>query len=422
MEIKPASSMQGELTVPGDKSISHRAVMLGAIAEGKTHVTGFLPGADCLSTIDSFRKLGIEIEHEGTTVTVKGKGLDGLRAPTSVLNVGNSGTTMRLLSGILSGQSFQAVLDGDASIRKRPMKRIITPLSAMGAEIFGHDGTECAPLSITGSRLHGISYASPVASAQVKSCILLAGLYADGETTVTEPALSRDHTERMLSACGAVLKVDGLSVTVQPRPRLIAQNVVVPGDISSAAYFIAAALLVPGSEVRIKNVGINPTRDGILKVAAAMGAEIEYQNRREASGEPVADLLVRTAPLHGTRIAGDLIPTLIDELPVIAVMAACAEGETEIRDAAELKVKETDRIATVVQNLQAVGIEAEPLADGMVIRGGRIRGGEIEAFGDHRIAMAFAVAGLASKEGVKIKGAEAVSVSYPSFFADLAGL
>lgn len=413
----PAGPLKGEITIPGDKSISHRAVMFGSLSQGDTEVTGFLPGADCLSTIRCFRTLGVSIEQEQDKVIIHGNGPEGLKAPSGVLDVGNSGTTMRLLSGILAGQRFDAVLDGDDSIRRRPMGRVIKPLSEMGASIEGIG--QKAPLKVSGRPLKGIDYHSPVASAQVKSCILLAGLYADGCTSVSEPARSRDHTERMLSAFGADLTVSGKTVTVLPHPDLTGQQVFVPGDISSAAYFIAAALMVPGSEVLIKNTGINPTRDGVLKAAEAMGGKIEYLNRRTVSGEPVADLLVRSSSLHGTVIEGDLIPTLIDEIPILAVLAAAADGETVIRDAAELKVKETNRIETVVGNLKAVGVYAEPLDDGMIIRGGEITGGTVDSFGDHRIAMAFAIAALASSQGIAIRGADAVSVSYPSFFDDL---
>lgn len=422
MTIHPAKKLSGSIRVPGDKSISHRAVMLGALSEGLTEATGFLAGADCLSTIDCFRKLGIAVEQEATTVRIHGRGLHGLTASNETLYVGNSGTTMRLLSGILAGQAFSSVLDGDASIRKRPMGRVILPLREMGCDIRGTGEADTAPLRITGSRLSGIHYLSPVASAQVKSCVLLAGLYADAETSVTEPVLSRDHTERMLRGFGARVESVGTTARVQPEPKLSGQKLLVPGDISSAAYFIAAALLVPGSEVLIENVGINPTRDGILRVAEAMGGRIELRNRREASGEPVADLLVRSSELHGTEIGGALIPTLIDELPVIAVMASCATGDTVIHDAAELKVKESDRIDTVVSNLNRLGVAAEALPDGMLIHGGHLAGGSVESYQDHRIAMSFAVAALAADGPVEIGGAECVRISYPDFYRDLLGL
>lgn len=422
MIIHPIKKMEGSLTVPGDKSISHRAVMFGAIAEGKTEIEGFLPGADCLSTIDCFRKLGIRIESDGDHVTVEGKGLHGLSAPETDLNVGNSGTTMRLMSGILSGQSFDSVLDGDASIRRRPMGRVIRPLTMMGAEISGAEGKETAPLQIKGKSLKGIHYDSPVASAQVKSAVLLAGLYADGATSVTEPALSRDHTERMLRAFGADISANGTTAVIIPEPHLIGRRITVPGDISSAAYFIAAALITDSSELLLKNVGINPTRDGILRVAEAMGGNISRLNTREVSGETVCDLLVKSASLKGAEIGGELIPTLIDEIPMIAVMAAFAEGETLIRDASELRVKESDRIASVVTGLNAIGVQAEALPDGMRIKGGAVKGGIVDSVSDHRIAMAFSVAGLSAEQPIEIKGADCVSISYPSFFDDLHSL
>ena len=420
MEIRPAQTLRGSIRVPGDKSISHRAVMLGAIAKGKTKIIGFLPGADCLSTIGCFRSLGVEIEGENEEVVVHGRGLHGLAAPEQTLWAGNSGTTTRLMSGLLSGQPFESVLDGDSSLRSRPMGRVTGPLRQMGAEILDTEGK--APLTIRGGHLRGIRYVSPVASAQVKSCLLLAGLYAEGETEVREPALSRDHTERMLTAFGGRCETGDLRAKVWPEPELLGQEVIVPGDISSAAYFLAAGLLVPDAEVRIHNVGVNPTRDGILRVAEAMGGRVRRENERISSGEPVCDLVVRSSTLHGTEIGGALIPTLIDEVPVIAVMAAMAAGDTVIRDAAELKVKETDRIRTVSENLRALGVAVEEKPDGMVIHGGHLTGGTVRSFGDHRIAMAFAVAGLAAEGPVEIQGSECVDVSYPGFFRDLEGL
>lgn len=424
MELKHAASLQGTVTVPGDKSISHRAIMFGAISDGLTEVTGFLQGADCLSTISCFRKLGIAIENDSETVTIHGKGLHGLKEPSSMLDVGNSGTTTRLISGILSGQRFSSTLNGDASIQTRPMKRIITPLSLMGANVSCIKNNDCAPLQFEPAHLHGIHYDSPVASAQVKSCILLAGLYADGVTSVTEPALSRNHTELMLQAFGADLKSDGTTVSVCNEPHLSGQKIHVPGDISSAAYFIAAGLLVPGSEILIENTGINPTRDGILKAAAAMGADIQMQNRRIVSGEPVCDLLVSHSSLHGTTIGGDLIPALIDELPMIAVMAAFADGTTVIKDAAELKVKESNRIETVTENLRRMGADVTPTDDGMVIHGcpDRLHAADFDSYLDHRIAMSFAVAALALPEGSTMKDADCVTISYPDFYQDLYGL
>ena len=421
---KTTKPLHGELTVPGDKSISHRSVMFGAISEGITEVTHFLKSADCLSTISCFRKMGITIEEEAQTLLIHGKGLHGLSAPAEVLDTGNSGTTTRLISGILAGQSFESHLIGDASICKRPMGRIMKPLQAMGADIASDRGNDCAPLTIKGHPLKAIHYDSPVASAQVKSCVLLAGLYADGPVSVTEPALSRNHTELMLSSFGASVTSFGTTATILPDPHLVGQKVSVPGDISSAAYFICAALMVPGSEVLIRNVGINPTRDGILRVVRAMGADIEYRNIREQAGEKTADLLVRyTKDLHGTVIEGDLIPTLIDEIPVIAVLAATADGETVIRDAKELRVKESDRLTIMVDSLSAMGCDIEGTPDGMIIRGGRpMRGAQIDSHLDHRIAMSFAVASLVAEGTTAIQNAECVNISYPEFYRDLASL
>ena len=423
MKLAYSGPIRGEISVPGDKSISHRAVMFGALAKGTTEVTHFLQGADCLSTIDCFRRMGIDIENTPSRILVHGKGLGGLTAPSAALDVGNSGTTLRLISGILAGQDFKVLLDGDASIRRRPMKRIMTPLSMMGADIESLKGNGCAPLSIAGRPLHAIHYQSPVASAQVKSCVLLAGLYADGTTRVTEPALSRNHTELMLHFFGAQVLSEGTTASIQPSPTLEGRFIQVPGDISSAAYFIAAALLIPGSEVLIRNVGVNPTRDGILRVCQAMGADITRLNERSDSGEPTADLLVRHSSLRGTVIEGDLIPTLIDELPVIAVMAALAKGTTVIRDAAELKVKESDRIQVMTENLTRMGADVEATEDGMIIHGGSsLQGTIIDSHQDHRVAMSFAVAALAAEGETEIRDAECVSISYPGFYQDLASL
>lgn len=423
MEIKHSAALKGEITVPGDKSISHRSVMFGAIAQGLTEITNFLRGADCLSTISCFQKLGISIENGPERILIHGKGLHGLSASKDVLDTGNSGTTMRLISGILAGQHFETTLTGDESIQKRPMKRIMEPLSLMGADIESLKQNGCAPLRITGKELHGISCQTPVASAQVKSAILLAGLYADGPTYVTEPALSRNHTELMLSGFGADLRTEGKTAVLYPGTPLTGRKIEVPGDISSAAYFLAAALLVPGSEILIKNVGINPTRDGILTVIQAMGGRIALLNERRCAGEKVADLLVSHSSLHGTVVEGSLIPALIDEIPVIAVLAAFAEGTTIIRDAAELKVKESNRIDTVTAGLNAMGCDVTPTQDGMIITGGRpLHGAVIDSFQDHRIAMSFAVAGLAAEGGTRILGGECVNISYPGFYADLSGL
>ena len=423
MIIQKHGPLRGELAVPGDKSISHRSVMFGALSEGITEAENFLTGADCLSTISCFRQMGISVEQNGTSVIVHGKGLHGLTRPSGIIDAGNSGTTVRLLSGILAGQPFDSMITGDASIQKRPMKRVMTPLSQMGASITSVHENGCAPLQIKGSPLHGIHYLSPVASAQVKSCVLLAGLYADAPTSVTEPAISRNHSELMLRYFGADIQCEGTTSTVLPDPRLVGQKVNVPGDISSAAYFIAAALLVPGSEVLLKNVGINPTRDGMLRVVRAMGGDVTLINESTDGAEPCADLLIRSSSLHATTIEGELIPTLIDELPVIAVLAAFAEGTTVIKDAAELKVKESDRIAVMTENLKRMGADVEPTDDGMVIHGGRpLHGATINPYLDHRIAMSFAVAALAADGKTEIQDADCVKISYPGFYTDLEGL
>ena len=418
-----AASLRGEVTIPGDKSISHRSIMFGSLAKGETRITNFLQGADCLSTIACFRKMGIEIENNTDHVIVRGKGLHSLTAPTGLLDVGNSGTTMRLMSGILAGQSFSCELNGDASIQKRPMGRIMKPLKEMGADIISIRDNGCAPLAINGQLLKGIHYQSPVASAQVKSCVLLAGLYADGKTSVTEPALSRNHTELMLSSFGAKITSEGLTASIEPDPELFGQDIAVPGDISSAAYFICAGLMVPDSEICIRNVGINPTRDGILRVCRAMGANIKMENIRTAGGEPVADLIVTSSALHGTVIEGDIIPTLIDEIPVIAVLASYADGETIIRNAEELKVKESNRLDIMVENLSAMGADIVGTDDGMIIRGGKpMHGITVDTHIDHRIAMSFVVASLIAEGTMTIKDADIVNVSYPSFYADLENL
>ncbi len=420
------TGLKGTLTVPGDKSISHRAVMFGALAEGTTTIHGFLKGADCLSTIGCFQAMGIDIEEKEDTIYVHGKGLRGLQAPDGVLDVGNSGTTTRLISGILAGQNFTSELSGDASLNTRPMKRIIAPLSMMGADITSKNKDGCAPLLIHGRPLSAIHYDSPVASAQVKSCVLLAGLYADGETSVTEPALSRDHTERMLRSFGADIRTEGRTCTIIPPKTLHGQHIEVPGDISSAAFFIAAACITPDSDVLIQNVGINPTRAGILEVCRAMGADVSLENVRETGGEPVADIRARTSRLKGTVIEGDIIPTLIDELPVIALMACFAEGQTIIRDAHELRVKESDRIAIVSNNLQAMGADVIPTDDGFLINSQQgtltLHGASINCAMDHRIAMTFAVAGLNADGETVITDSDCVDVSYPDFFRQLEGL
>ncbi len=428
MIITPALSLRGELTVPGDKSVSHRCVMAGALAEGVTEIDGFPAGADCLSTISCFRKLGADITavpsgNGGAKVFVRGRGLHGLRAPQEVLDAGDSGTTARLISGILAGQPFTSRLTGDALIRRRPMERIITPLSRMGASFVCEQESGCLPFSVTGGALRGIRHNSPVASAQVKSAVLLAGLFAEGETSVTEPALSRDHTERILAAFGANISRDGLTVTVKPAEKLFPQHIGVPGDISSAAFILCAGLLVPGSEILVKNVGINPTRAGILPVLRRMGAVFSIEKRRDVSGEPAADIFVQAGPLRAAEIGGDEIPALIDELPVIAALACFAEGTTVIRDARELRVKETDRIAAMTEALTAMGADINPTEDGMVIRGGNpLRGARIDCRRDHRVAMSCAVAALAAEGPTEITGGDCIDISYPGFLRDLESL
>ena len=420
MNIKPIRELSGEITVPGDKSISHRGVMFGAISQGITELSGFLDGADCRSTISCFQKMGVEIHQEDDHVIIHGKGLYGLSEPSEILDVGNSGTTTRLISGILSGSPIVSTLNGDASIQKRPMGRIITPLSMMGADIVSLRGNNCAPLKITGGHLHSIHYDSPVASAQVKSAVLLAGLYCDGITSVTEPVLSRNHTELMLKGFGADVTSQDRCASVKGLPKLSGQKITVPGDISSAAYFIVAGLICPNASLTIKNVNCNPTRDGILKVAEAMGGKLKYDNLREVSGEKVCDITVSSSELTGTVVGGDIIPTLIDEIPVIAVMAAYAKGETVIKDAGELKVKESNRIDSVVSNLQAMGADVLATEDGMIIHGGKtLHGAKITTKSDHRIAMSFAIAGLNALGETTFDDGECVAISYPEFYTTL---
>ena len=423
MKFKKASPLKGEVHIPGDKSISHRSVMFGSIAKGTTQISHFLQGADCLSTISCFQKMGVAIENNGDSVIVRGNGLRGLKRPDTVLDCGNSGTTTRLICGILAAQDFDVTLTGDESICRRPMKRIMEPLSMMGAKIRSIHCNDCAPLAITGCRIHGIHYQSPVASAQVKSAILLAGLYAEGETRVTESYISRNHSELMLSAFGADIRTENTTAVLRPGNALKGLCITVPGDISSAAFFIAAALIVPNSEVLIRNVGINPTRDGILHVCRQMNGNISILNRKNESGEPTADLLVRSSALQGTVIEGSIIPTLIDELPMLAAMACYAKGTTVIRDAAELKVKESNRITVMAENLRAMGADVTETEDGMIIHGGRpLHGAVIDSKKDHRIAMTFAVTALAAEGETEILDADCVNISYPGFYSDLARL
>lgn len=415
MVIQKIKKAIGQIKVPGDKSISHRAVMLGSLANGVTEISGFLKGADCLSTIDCFKKMGIDIDINGENVTVHGNGLRGLKKPDEMLYTGNSGTTTRLLCGILAGQNFDTSITGDASIQKRPMGRVVQPLSMMGAKIEN----EYCPLYITGTKLHGIDYKMPVASAQVKTAIILAGLYADGETVIHEIEKSRNHTELMLSAMGADLTVDNLDITVKPTNDLTAVNVDVPGDISSAAFFLVLGAIMPNSQITVTNVGINPTRTGIIDVLKDMGADITLENVHTSAGETVADITVRSSSLKGTTVGGDIIPRLIDELPIIAVAAVFADGQTVIKDAQELKVKETNRIRAVVDEFNKCGIDITETDDGMIINGGKsIHGADFKTYGDHRMAMSLTVlAQLADGEST-LDDSDCACVSYPTFFDD----
>lgn len=415
-KMAPGGALHGTLRVPGDKSVSHRSVMLGALADGVTEVDGFLEGADSLATLAAFESMGIDIEHPGPgRLVVHGRGLDGLRPPSGPLDLGNSGTSMRLLSGLLAGQRFDTTLIGDASLSGRPMRRVTEPLARMGARI---DSTAkgTAPLHIHGGQpLHGIDYTLPVASAQIKSALLLAGLYAKGTTRITEPAPTRDHTERMLTALGAGVERDGASVVLHGRPPLRGTALTVPTDISSAAFFLAGASMAPGSDLHLPGVGINPTRTGIIDILRAMGASIELENPRTQGGEPVADLHVQARPLHGIDIPEGLVPLAIDEFPVLFVVAACAEGTTTLRGAAELRVKESDRIGVMADGLATLGIDARPTDDGMTILGGSLRGGQVDSHGDHRVAMAFAIAALRADGPVTIEDCANVDTSFPGF-------
>ncbi|ABK98967.1 3-phosphoshikimate 1-carboxyvinyltransferase [Pelobacter propionicus] len=418
ISITPGSSLKGELVVPGDKSISHRSIMLGAIANGVTTVRGFLRGEDNMATMAAFRAMGVRIDDDGHLLSIHGRGLHGLEEPGDVLDCGNSGTSMRLLTGLLAGQNFFSVLSGDQYLRKRPMKRVVEPLSRMGARILGRAGGNLAPLAISGGTLNAIGYESPVSSAQIKSAIMLAGLYADGDTSVREPSLSRDHSERMFALFGASLETFHNGVTVKGGIELHAQEIHVPGDISSAAFFIVAALITPDSELLIRNVGVNPTRTGIIDVLRSMGGSIELVDEREVSAEPVADILVRSSRLKGVRIEGQTVPRAIDEFPAICVAAACAEGTTSIRDARELRVKETDRISAMAVNLRTLGVTVDECDEGMDITGvERLGGGVAESFGDHRIAMSLSVAGLVSADAVRVNDIDCVSTSFPNFFS-----
>nr|WP_279325922.1 3-phosphoshikimate 1-carboxyvinyltransferase [Bacillus sp. FJAT-47783] len=420
VKLSKQQSLRGEIQVPGDKSISHRAVMFGAIANGKTKIENFLTGEDCLSTISCFQKLGVDIMQEGDSVIVHGRGFEGLQEPKHILDVGNSGTTTRLMLGILAGLPFHCAIIGDDSIAKRPMDRVTVPLRKMGAKIDGREHGRYTPLSLRGGGLSAIHYSSPVASAQVKSAILLAGIQAEGVTTVEEPYKSRDHTERMLQAFGVDIEVSDTSVSIHGGQALKATDVYVPGDISSAAFFLVAAAIVPNSSITLKNVGVNPTRAGIIEVMKNMRASIFIEEKGYHS-EPLADLTVQTSQLVGTEISGEMIPKLIDEIPIIALLATQADGQTVIKDAEELKVKETNRIDTVVGELRKLGANIEATDDGMIIHGRTpLKGGvKVSSHGDHRIGMMLGIASLICEESIELENFEAINVSYPLFFDHL---
>lgn len=414
--VSPGGSLSGSIQVPGDKSMSHRSVIFGALAEGITHVSGLLEGEDVLATIAAFRAMGVNIEGpENGRLVINGVGLHGLQKPQHELDMGNSGTAMRLLSGLLSGQEFSSRLVGDKSLSLRPMRRVVDPLTEMGASITTADGGTPPLLIEPAGNLHAIDYAMPMASAQVKSCLLLAGLYAQGKTCVTEPAPTRDHTERMLRGFGYPVSSNGDRVCLEPGFRLTATDMVVPGDISSAAFFIVGASISPNSRVEIKNVGINPTRTGVLFILKEMGADIELKNERVIGGETVADLVIQSAPLHGIHINEEHVPLAIDEFPAILVAAACASGETVLSGAEELRVKESDRIAVMAQGLKNIGVDVTETPDGMRVQGGQIRGGTVDSHGDHRIAMAFAMAALQSQAEILIDDCDNVATSFPEF-------
>lgn len=416
-------NLSGEIEIPGDKSISHRSVMFGSIAYGVTRVTNFLPGDDCFSTIQCFRKLGVTIEEKDHVLVINGNGFDGLKEPLDVLDVGNSGTTIRLLMGILAGRPFFSSLVGDESIGKRPMTRVTEPLSKMGVKIDGRQNGSFTPISIRGGGLIPIHYQLPVASAQVKSALILAGLQAEGESTIVELDETRDHTERMIRKFGGKIRKNGKVITVKGGQKLTASTVHVPGDISSAAFFLVAGAIVPGSEIILKNVGLNPTRTGIIEVMKRMGADLQFIHNEDSSFEPAGDLVIKTSKLKGTVIEGHLIPKLIDEIPIIALLATQAEGKTVIKDAEELKVKETNRINTVVCELKKLGASIEATDDGMVINGkSNLSGGTVSSHGDHRIGMMLAIAALLCKDTVVLENSESISVSYPNFFTHLNSL
>lgn len=421
--LQPGGQIRGTARVPGDKSISHRSIMLGAIADGVTTVDGFLEGEDALSTLNAFRAMGVEIEGpENGRVRIHGVGRDGLKAPVGDVYVGNSGTSMRLLAGLLAGQKFDVTMTGDVSLSKRPMERVAKPLREMGAVVETAEGGR-PPLTLRGGQpLKAIDYVLPMASAQVKSCVLLAGLYAEGETRTTEPAPTRDHSERMLRGFGYDVEVDGPVAKLQGGGRLTAVHIDVPADISSAAFFMVAASITPDADLTLEHVGINPTRIGVINILRAMGGDITVFNEREVGGEPVADIRIRHAQLKGINIPEDQVPLAIDEFPVLFVAAACAEGQTVLTGAEELRVKESDRIQVMADGLQAMGIDAKPTEDGIVIQGGQITGATVESHHDHRIAMSFAVASLRATNPIRVKGCDNVATSFPNFVSLAAGL
>jgi 3-phosphoshikimate 1-carboxyvinyltransferase len=420
IEVRKIKGLRGEIILPGDKSISHRAVIIGSLGKGEVKVKGLSFGEDNLRTIAAFQQMGVVIEEEGKrNFRIKGEGLFALKEPTQVIDAGNSGTTMRLLTGLLSGQRFFSVISGDSSLNQRPMKRVIEPLSKMGARIWGREGN-FAPLAISGSTLKAITYQLPVASAQVKSAIILAGLYAEGITEVVELSCTRDHTERMLIYFGVELERKGNSVRVRGESEWEGRDIIVPGDISSAAFFIVAATIVPNSEIAIRGVGINPTRTGFLEILKSMGASIEMVKEREVSGEPVADIVVRSSRLNGTEIRGEIIPRTVDEIPILSIAASLAEGETVIRDARELRVKETDRIKAIVNELRKFGVSVEEYEDGIMIAGQeRIRGSHCQSYGDHRMAMSLIIAGLASEGETVVDDTACIRTSFPQFMETL---
>jgi len=418
-ECRPGGPVTGTIRVPGDKSISHRSIILSSIAEGPSYISGFLEGEDSLNTLGAFQSMGVPIERDGDRVWVQGVGLNGLKKPAAALEMGNSGTAMRLLLGLLAGQAFDATLAGDESLSKRPMNRVIEPLAAMNAVIDSRPGG-LAPLQVHGrSQLSAINYRLPVASAQVKSCLLLAGLYAPGTSTISEPAPTRDHTERMLRGFGCEVVSNGSDISVSGGQSLTGRDIEIPADISSAAFFLVAASIAPESEITLQHVGINPTRTGVIEILKLMGADIELLDQREIGGEPVADIRVRSAELQGINIPQSLVTLAIDEFPALFIAAACASGETQLSGAEELRVKESDRIQVMADGLNALGIAVEPTPDGIRIQGGTMAGGVIESHGDHRIAMAFSVASLRSKEAISIKDCANVNTSFPGF-VDLA--